>query len=632
MLPDMAACRVLAADGAPDIFLLVHYFGRPAVSAPSRDFCKQHACWLAEDAAHVLRPISGVGSSGDFVLYSPHKNLAIPDGAVLVVRPNGPGGLGDSVVKSIGVPGTWSGQLRELQEKMGVAENSCRAQARKWLLKRVLQKLGVHSLRRQTTPFMESLQAAQSAPALMTSSLPSAMGRRLLAGMVGELGQIARTRQRHQLMVDELTLGVRVPEGKAAISPAGRATGREWSPYLAAYCTNSVESAQRTYEALQDSGAPVTAWPDLPPEVIGDAGEHMAAMHLRHTRFYLPVHQSLSPGKVFGDAGRAGNTGTAGDGEVQDGRLRIAWNEQSAVQWQEHMIGAGRSSLLQAWAYGQAKAEAGWKVKRGVFYRGSQPVAFVQVLHKSITRIFQVSRINRGPLFVGPVSDREIGDVWTELASLGNVLRGRLLSAAPELSLSGANLALMYGLGFKQPSSGSWESVWIDLSVDISQLRRNLDGKWRNALVAAEKSGLSLELGADDDSFEWMMDRYKSLVAEKDFTGIPVELLMALRTHTPPESQLLVLRAMHDGQPVAGVCLARHGLAATYLLGWSGATGRHLKATQYLLWQAVVCLKQDGYEWFDLGGIDEDHTPGIAAFKLGMNGQRYESAGEYWKW
>jgi hypothetical protein len=33
-----------------------------------------------------------------------------------------------------------------------------------------------------------------------------------------------------------------------------------------------------------------------------------------------------------------------------------------------------------------------------------------------------------------------------------------------------------------------------------------------------------------------------------------------------------------------------------------------------------------------LGGIDEELTPGISAFKLGLGGEQYELVGEYWKW
>ena len=39
-----------------------------------------------------------------------------------------------------------------------------------------------------------------------------------------------------------------------------------------------------------------------------------------------------------------------------------------------------------------------------------------------------------------------------------------------------------------------------------------------------------------------------------------------------------------------------------------------------------------GHKSLHLGGISQEHTPGITAFKLGLNGERYELVGEYWKW
>jgi lipid II:glycine glycyltransferase (peptidoglycan interpeptide bridge formation enzyme) len=68
------------------------------------------------------------------------------------------------------------------------------------------------------------------------------------------------------------------------------------------------------------------------------------------------------------------------------------------------------------------------------------------------------------------------------------------------------------------------------------------------------------------------------------------------------------------------------------LAGWNGPEGRTLKANQYLLWQAIAHLKQRGLRWFDLGGFNEERNPGIAAFRLGLHGERYESVGEFWKW
>lgn len=623
MEPDFSICRTLADSAPPDIFVLVHYFGKPATTAAAVEFCKHHGAWLIEDAAHVLRPVNGVGSAGDFVLYSPHKHLPIPAGAVLVARPDGPGKLGSSGIASFGLPDSWSAGLSALQQQLNISANSGRTKAAVWLIKRVLQKLGLGGLSRSTMPFDEPLAPPQGTPSQLSSPNPGSLARRLLAGVYLRLGDVALLRQRHQLIWDELLANdMTHPD---YLAPAARPVHREWTPYLAAYTVNQATPAS-TFEALQSKGLPVTIWPDMPPEVIAHREQHATAWHLRHSRIYLPIHQSLSVSALLRQCRQSEFK------QLDALSLQVVWDDATEAQWQAWLVQAGCSNLLQSWPYGETKGIEGWRVKRAVFYVNNEPIAMVQVLQKRVAKLLTVSRINRGPVFLRPLALAEQRAVWASLAPLGNMWRGKLLAVAPELRLSGSSLIMMRDLGFRQFSPSAWESVWLDLGLELDALRKRMDGKWRNMLTFSEKKGLQLEIGSDDQHFDWMMSRYEELMQEKDFSGPPIAFLRAMRKNLGDESQLLVLRVMHEGEAVAGICLARHGVAATYLIGWNGMQGRNLKANQFLLWQAIVHLKQAGMRWFDLGGISEEHNPGITAFKLGLNGERYGLAGEYWKW
>lgn len=312
---------------------------------------------------------------------------------------------------------------------------------------------------------------------------------------------------------------------------------------------------------------------------------------------------------------------------------RLVWDSVDREQWQAWMQKIGRSNLLQSWAYGTARAEtSGWRVRRGVIFRHGEAVAVVQGLQKRVGCLLQVTRVNRGPLFLTDDSPNDRRAVWQAMAQLGAIRRGQLLTVVPETTLSGSALIMFAEMGFRQRSPKGWESAWIDLTRDEATLRQQLHGKWRNMLTLSERSGLTLEIGNDQHLFDWMLIRYRESMREKGFAGPPPYLLQSLFTHLRPDEQLLILRASHDGHPVAGVCLAPHALAATYLLGWNGFKGRALRANQFLLWQAILHLKRAGLRWFDLGGIDEEDTPAIAGFKVGMAGERYELVGEFWKW
>lgn len=624
MAPDMAACRILAEATPPDLFLLPHYFGEPNSFVSPRDFCKHHGAWLIEDGAHVLRPVNGIGIFGDFVIYSPHKNLPISDGAVLIVRPDGPSRFGVLGLAGFGLPVSWCAQLRDLQRQMGSSVKSTQVYAVVWLVKRLLQKLGISAWRPSLAPFAEPRGFGEVAVARLIDPSQSRLARRLLAATLPSLGTVARLRQRHQLLLDTALLNDETC-ALAGLSSAERSINREWTPYLAGYRVD-FNRAQVIYEQWQGSGLPVTTWPDLPPEVMENRERHANALNLRYTRVYLPVHQGLSMREMLKKCRSLKFT------TKSQLPLRVVWNGASLEQYQNWMTQAGRSNLLQNWAYGEAKSEgSSWRVKRGVFYRGDEPIAFVQVLQKYVAGVILLSRINRGPLFLKAPMELEQRAVWEALASLGNLWRGRILSAAPELRLLGSNLAMMSDLGYRQFSPIAWESVWIDLNMELAELRKKLDGKWRNMLSFSENAGLSLKIGNDNQSFEWMMERYQELMREKGFSGPPIELLRSLRKHLADERPLVIMRAMHGEEAVAGICLVTHGSSATYLLGWNGCAGRNLKANQYLLWQAIVYLKETGLDWFDLGGINEDHTSGIAVFKLGLKGERYELLGEYWK-
>lgn len=623
LMPDLAACRRLADAARPDICLVVHYFGRPTPSAGMREFCAQHRAWLIEDATHVLRPVKGIADVGDCVLYSPHKCLSIPDGAVLVVRTNGPCQLRQEEIASFGAPNTWPDQLCSLHHAMPGLGDSGRTRTLTWLAKRVLQKCGVTG-RGSLMPFAEPLPASVTPSPTLGAPAMSSLARRLLAALIPTLDIAARRRQHHQQLWDAQLLG-HVPAIESAVSAAERCAHREWTPYLASYCV-APDVAESVYEKWRQQGMLPTTWPDLAPEVTTNRERHAVAWKLRHDRIYLPVHQTLSTTGIL--ARGHGSAAIAPSASP----IRLVWGDYSRSEWQQWMAQADRSNLLQSWSYGEAKADcSGWRVKRGVFYQGREPIAVVQALVKRLGFVSLV-RINRGPLFLGAISWDEQSAVWRELARFGCVWHGRILTVAPELNLSGSSLVMMHGLGFRQSTPRAWESVWVDLDLDLEVLRKRLDGKWRNMLSFSEKAQLTLEVGSDDSMFDWMMAQYEELMQEKDFRGPPVALLRSLRRHSKTDNPPLILRVLHQAVPVAGICIARHGAAATYLVGWNGAQGRGLKANQYLLWQAIMHLKQLGLWWFDLGGLDEARTPGISAFKLGLNGERYELVGEYWKW
>jgi hypothetical protein len=298
--------------------------------------------------------------------------------------------------------------------------------------------------------------------------------------------------------------------------------------------------------------------------------------------------------------------------------------------WEALVVEAGRSTLPQSWAWGEAKAEIeGWRPRRAVLADGARVVAACQVLEKRLGPL-RLARINRGPLWLA--ADLGSEGKATCLATLARPWRwygGRAQLIAPELAEG--DRALATSLGWRHRASPAWGSAWIDLAAEPDLLRKRLNGKWRNMLVNAEKAGLEVDIRHGAEGLGWLLPRYQTMMAEKGFGGIAPPLLEALARHADA-ADLTLLTARAGADDASAVLVYRHGAAATYLIGWNSLSGRNTRANHLLLWRALLAMKEGGCRWFDLGGIDAALTPGIAAFKRGLGGEEYRLAGEFLSW
>ncbi len=610
LTPDLAAAEALALEQPPDIFVLVHYFGAANDAVAAERFCVPRRAWLVEDAAHVLRPVAGIGERGDFVLYSPHKHLAIPDGAVLVARAKGPSLKGE--------PDRVLAALTVAHQAVLAAAPSNRVSAAVWLVKRVLQKLGI---RARVGGWSASNFTEDPGPAPIPPPRMSGIAERLLAAQLPALDAVARARALNRDVWGVLLAGLAAQAGSR--HPMGTAKPVD-SPYVAEFRFDEAGAARTFFHEASKLGVPVTTWPDLPAEV-GTSDQPSEARRRRAHSCFVVVHQGLSVGQMATSV-------TPASSEPASGlpALNVQWDSVSRADWNAWIRRAGRSNVLQSWAYGEAKTHAGgWRVRRAVIRRGETPVAIAQVLRKSYFGFLQVSRISRGPLFLEPVSPGETYAVLKELGKTAALWRGSVFTLSPEVESSAAAVVQLWAAGFRRLARPAWSSAWLSLTPELPEIRARLDRKWRNMLTAAEKQGMVLREGSEAELWALMLERHAAHMDHRQFEGISIELLEALHGHRDSEGDLSVLIAEKDGEAVAGICIATHGAAATYMVGWSTNAGRDARATHFLLWQAIASLKRAGCLWFDLGGIDETRTPGVARFKSGLNGQRYTLVGEY---
>ena len=538
LLPDWETCQDQALSLKPDIFILVHYFGYPSDGKGALKFCNEHKCILVEDAAHSLIPHQDIGLYGEFVFYSPHKLLAIPNGAVLIQRPK-------------------TKVLRELSNKNPVeVMNQVLATMPQdspstwfWMFKRNLQKL-LPDFLWLTRQKANNIDDVSYGP-IPFKPLQSRLSRRLLSTEIPHINEYALSRQINQAI---LRAYYNSSEEKAQLIK------NDYVPYMTDFGCKTKNHAEKYFQLLKEKGSPVMDWPDLPPEVLTESENHLVAIELKKTKLFFPIHQGLGISAVK----KIGSSfGTKLPETLDENNYEIEWYNGGKEKWFEWISKTETPNFMQLWEYGEVKKTIeSCKVKRGLIKHNGQTVAIFQTLEKSLGPV-SVIRINRGPLIInGNVDFNTKYNIYKTLRETYRWWKGKILLIAPALVESPENLGVLALAHFRKRTAKQWHSSMIDLSLEENEIRKKLNGKWRNQLKKAEKSNIKIKIDNSDVSLFWLLDRYKQMMKDKSFKGPGVQLYIDL--HSLNKNNLYVFQALLDGQAVAGILIVRHGTSCTY--------------------------------------------------------------------
>lgn len=296
------------------------------------------------------------------------------------------------------------------------------------------------------------------------------------------------------------------------------------------------------------------------------------------------------------------------------------------------------SNLLQSWEYGEAKnSSQGWiPLRYAIETVDGEVIAIAQILTRTLPFLGGVARLNRGPLllteFTDPNSDNYL-EVLKSVLMLKKEKRWWLFFIAPEMVRNSIEMTELRPLGLRLRRTSRWGSSLIDLEEELDDIVKNLNGKWRNLLRKAQKSDLQIrKILASDPEFEHAMYLYSNMQKEKNFSGMPINLLRDLGgcrgTMWGFNVYLGELDFPSGKKTVGMVITVRHGSTTTYLIGYSGHEGRKLSVNYLLLFQAITDAQESGCLSFDLGGLNENTPKGVAHFKRGISGKEYELFGE----
>jgi len=285
--------------------------------------------------------------------------------------------------------------------------------------------------------------------------------------------------------------------------------------------------------------------------------------------------------------------------------------------WDAQGAGSPFFPLEQAFAYGEALAFLGQRVDRVALEGGG-----AQLFTRRLFGLWTLTQSLRGPFFA------EAADV---AAGLRRVLAAcppgfpRIRLLMPELEAS--RHAAMAAAGLRRVISG-YHTVLLDLRPGAEAVRKGMEGRWRNRLVAAEGEGLRVEYSKGGRPFDWLMQKNAAMARERGVQLPKPVLVRALAAAAGPPRTLLV-SVLEKNEPLAAGLFLRHGPDATYYVSHTTLAGRDRSATNLMLWAAIRRLSEQGVRHLDLGGIDTRAAPGLARFKLGTGGRLLSLTGTY---
>jgi len=271
-------------------------------------------------------------------------------------------------------------------------------------------------------------------------------------------------------------------------------------------------------------------------------------------------------------------------------------------EWDKKVVELS-GSILQSWQWGEFQKNLGFGVWR---FSGSGYVNQVVEIPLIAGKSYLYSA--RGPLGDAKLAQKELSQFAQN--------RSEIVFARIEPQ---TKVDLPQAVKEVQPTN-NW---MVDLEQTEEQILAAMKPKTRYNINLAQRKGVKVREGNKED----LLEVYKLLLetaGRNKFHLHPQNYYWQIFEHLHP-SNLKILVAEHNGQPLACMLLTLFGSTATYLHGGSSSQMKETMAPYILHWEAIKISKKLDYHYYDFGGIAPQGAAnhawsGITRFKKSFGG------------
>jgi dTDP-4-amino-4,6-dideoxygalactose transaminase len=270
--PDMEEILKILSENKIDIIIAAHFFGNHIDLSDLSAAARASNIWFVEDCAHLLYFPEEDKIKSDFKLFSPHKFLSIPDGAIISVNKD--------IFNSLDELEGFEDFYREYVKK-----GSSQIKVYVWLFKRLLQKLNF-GVKLGVKDFYDD-EEINTTKGFFKPSMTS-FSQTLLSELVDHI-QEEYTARYENANAWKNKICSRYPSAKIVFKEES-----QFSIYLLGFKFSDEQDLQDALTWLDKMNYPTCTWPDLPAEVLEEENYFRNSIELRNKSIFFHVHSSIN--------------------------------------------------------------------------------------------------------------------------------------------------------------------------------------------------------------------------------------------------------------------------------------------------------------------------------------------------
>ena len=170
--------------------------------------------------------------------------------------------------------------------------------------------------------------------------------------------------------------------------------------------------------------------------------------------------------------------------------------------------------------------------------------------------------------------------------------------------------------------SRRYQTMMLPIDAEPDLILAGCSKNWRRNLRRAERHSHELSFGRDTASFWALLPLDEDLRARKGFDRqASVEFFGRVQERVNPGDEAIVLQYRDADGLQAGLIFHCLGEVCVPHILVTSVEGLRNYAAYAVTWASLEYAREQGCEWYDLGGIDPEENPGSYDFKRGMRGE-----------